>query len=255
MTYRLSKLPSIAAVAGLMALALTLGTCVSPWSPVAGATAGAASADNPSNNAYFPLVVGSKWTYKYTSGSLLGSTFTVDVLSAHHVAGGEGVDMRFGTTSGTFVSAQYTIESNGSIEVQGSFGGSKTSGTFSGSESYYIPTVTQVTTCKPCHFSGTGTETVSGTSVEEHIDETVTSIGAHKLTVPAGSYTAEELRMLLVVTSTVSGVATTDTIDYDLYLAKNVGMVESSAATVSFTVVGHTESVTTGAEQLVKYTT
>ncbi len=253
MRYRLSKLPSVAASAVLMALALSGTGALS--SADAGAATGAVLAQNPSDNAYFPLVVGSTWTYRYTSGTTAGSTFTISVLSAHSVAGGEAVDMKFAIASGTFVSAQYTIESNGSIKVQGSFGGSQVKGSFSGTQSYYIPTVAQVTTCKPCHFSSTGTATVAGFSIKEHLDETVTSMGAHPVTVPAGRYAAEELHMVLDVTGSASGFTTSDSSAYDLYLVKNVGMVETSAGTSSTTVAGHTETIATGAEQLVKYTT
>jgi len=226
---------------------------------VASADASAASrvvlAQNPSNNEYFPLVVGSSWTYRYASGTTAGSTLTISVLSAHSVAGGEAVDMKFGSASGTFLSAQYTIESNGSIKVQASFGGSQTKGSFSGTQSYYIPTVAQVTSCKPCHFTSTGTATIAGLSLKEHLNETVTSMGAHPVTVPAGRYDAEELHMVLDVTSSASGIATSDSTTYDLYLAKNVGMVETSAGMSSTTVAGHTEKTGTGAEELVKYTT
>lgn len=210
---------------------------------------------NPSGNAYFPLVVGSTWKYREVGGPAAGSTLSMHVVSAHKTPGGEAVEVQDTMGAGSFT-ARYVIGANGAIEIQASTGSGAGKTTISGSSSYFIPSSSQVGSCHPCHFSADFTTTVSGvpTPMREHLAETATSMGVQPVSVPAGTFHAEKLQMVLKITSSAPVVSFTDTASYAVYLVKNVGTVETGAGTVSTSVMGHTTNVATGAEELVAYT-
>ena len=208
---------------------------------------------NPSGNAYFPLVVGATWKYKDVGGPTAGSTLIIHVVSAHKTASGEAVDVQDTVGAGSFT-AQYIIGPNGAIEIEGSAGSGSTTETISSTSSYFIPSASQVVSCHPCHFSADFTTKVAGYAMREHLAETATSAGARTVSLPAGTFHAEKLQMALKITSSTSGVSFADTFVYAVYLVKDVGVVETGAGSASTSVMGQATKVSTGAEELLKYT-
>jgi hypothetical protein len=221
-----------------------------------GASGAAASASgaNLSGNVYFPLIVGAKWAYREVAGPTAGTSYTEQVVSGHASAAGEVVGVRYAYSGGTLVNAQYTIEPNGTIEVQGATSGGRVSFSSSGS-TYFLPTAAQVVSCRGCHFTGTVTTSFAGSPVRvtEHITETVTSMGQQTVHVVAGTYTAEKLHLLLNISGHYSVVTISDTVSSYVYLVRNVGVVESGGGTVTATVLGHASHASTGTVELVHY--
>lgn len=211
------------------------------------------AATSLTGNAYFPLVVGAKWTYKATSGPAAGSSFTTRVLSGHATSAGIVVSLETSPGAGASLRTQYVIRSNGSIEVGGTSSGSAKL-SFASNGNYFIPTARQVTSCHPCVFSGTFTTDVGPMSIREQMTESVTSIGMQHVAVPAGSFSAEKMLFSMKITGAEEGVTMETTTQFYDYLAKNVGVVESGGGTVKSTVAGHTITSSIGTEELVRYT-
>lgn len=237
---------------------LAAATLIAPIALVDGATAGAATRPalaDPSGNPYFPLVAGSTWKYEEVGGPTAGSVMVVHVAGAHRTAAGEAVEIQDTTAAGAFT-AQYVIGANGSIEVQASAGSGSAKATISGAGSYFIPSAAQIISCHACHFIAELTTSVMGlpTPMHEHLTETVTSMGVTPVHVPAGSYSAEKLQMVLKVSASESGISFSDTASFAVFLVKNVGLVETGGGTVSTSVMGHSTNVETGSEVLVRYT-
>lgn len=208
---------------------------------------------NLSGNSYFPLVVGATWKYKDMGGPGAASVLVTHVVSGHKTASGESVIVRDAIGAGSFT-AQYAIGANGSIAIEASAGSGSNKMSISGTSRYFIPSASQVVSCHPCHFAAAFTTKVAGFSTTEHLTEAATSLGMQTVVVPAGRFRAEKIHMVIKITASISSVSMTDTAGYDVYLAKNVGTIESGAGTVSTTVAGHRTSVPTGTEELLKYT-
>jgi hypothetical protein len=214
----------------------------------------AANTSNLSGNDYYPLVVGAKWTYNVAASTTTpAETFTNTVVSASkNAAGEEAVTLDF-DSKGIVVKATYVVETNGSIEVQTASVGSTS---VSGGGDFFIPTATQVTSCKPCHFSGTFNEKLEGLTMAGKLTETATSEGSKAVKVPAGSYTAQEIQIVVNVTASSSGMSLKDKTTEHVYLVKNVGMVETAGGTSTTTItgLGAPKTFTTPAEVLESYT-
>lgn len=256
MAVRHSRLAALFAAAGLFV-------------PVALASGGAAYASghsalaNESGNAYFPLVVGATWRYKQVGGPLAGSTNTVHVVSASRTTAGEAVEVRDSAGSAT-VTDRYVIGGNGAIEIEVAAGGAAKV-TVSGTSNYFIPSASQVGSCHPCHFVADYTTSGAGVSMKWHMVETATSLGVQQVHVPAGTFRAEKLQMLMKLNSSAvlpSGTVPTyakgltsskATVAYSVFLVRDVGMVETGAGTASTSVMGHTFSTPTGSEELLGY--
>ncbi|MDA8264784.1 MAG: hypothetical protein M0T79_05450 [Actinomycetota bacterium] len=211
------------------------------------------AATSVSGNPYFPLAVGATWTYKATSGPAAGSTVTTRVVSTRATAAGTVVNMRIASNSSVVLNAHYVVRPNGSVEFEGTAPGS-TKVSLSGSGDYFIPNARQVTSCHPCAFTGTFTTKLATMSIQEHLLESVTSMGLQHIAVPAGSFTAEKLLLSMKLTGAYGGITTDSTTKFYDYLARNVGVVESGGGTVTTSVAGQTFHSSTGNEVLVKYT-
>ncbi len=212
---------------------------------------------NLSGNPYFPLIVGASWTYKESGGPgavSTGNTSTNSVLSAQETTAGEVVTMQFstkvaGATLTPPVTSQYIIGSNGTIQVQSASSGSQSSF----SSTYFVPSAVQVTTCAPCTFTGPLTMSVSGSKLSGHLNETATSEGSHEVRVPAGKYTAEEVHLGVKVAASGGGKTINDTTNFNLYLVKNIGVVESANNSISLTIEGHAITEPIPSEALLNY--
>lgn len=223
--------------------------------PTAATTASSAG-PNLSANAYFPLVVGATWTYRTTSGPGAGATVVDHIVSgnAGTITSQIHTTLANGTT-GT-VTGTYVVEPNGSVKVEASTsaaGGGSLS--FSGAGTYFIPNVSQVTSCTPCHFNSNFSASFTGLAqtLNFSLTDTVTSEGMQSVTVPAGTYQAAKLLDVIDVSGGPSGfvhIASTFTV----YLAANVGVVETGGGTVNTTAAGRSFSSTTGTTELVSYT-
>lgn len=211
------------------------------------------AATSVSGNPYFPLAAGAKWSYKATSGPAAGSTVTTRVMSIQATSAGTVVNVQITNGRSASLHAKYVAHPNGTVEFEGAAsGGTKVS--FSGSGSYFIPNARQVTSCHPCAFTGIFTTKFATTSIQEHLTESVTSLGVQHVAVPAGSYEAEKLFFSMKLTGSTVGVAMDTTTKFYDYLARNVGVVESGGGTVTTSVAGQTFHSSTGTEELVKYT-
>jgi hypothetical protein len=208
---------------------------------------------NLSGNPYFPLVVGATWKYKDVGGPSAASILVTHVVSDHKAASGEAVTVRDTIGSGSFT-AQYVIGGNGSIAIEASAGSGSNKMSISGMSRSFIPSASQVFSCHPCHFTAAFTTKVGGFSTTEHLTEAATSLGMQTVVVPAGRFRAEKIHMLTTITASFSKVTMTDTASTNVYLAKNVGTVESGSGTASTTVAGHKTTVPTGTEELLQYT-
>lgn len=240
-------------------LATSAALCVPLVGLVAGGTAyglGRPALANESGNAYFPLVVGATWTYKFVGGSEAGSTNTLHVVSAQRTAGGEVVELQ-NAVGASKVMESYVIGPNGAIQVK--ILSSKVTVTGSVSR-YFLPSAAQVASCHPCHFTADFTTSGSGASIKTHMVETATSLGLKTVHVPAGAYHAEQVQ--LVMKFTTSGFASasgkqvtssTYAVRYSIVLVQGVGMVDESAGTGVVSVVGRTFMVPTSADELVSY--
>ncbi len=234
----------------LAALSISMGA--GPLASGAVAHAGLLAGTNLSGNPYFPLVVGATWDYRQASGPSAGTTFSEHVASGHRTASGEDVTMKISSGSGTFLTAQYIVQGNGSIKVVGTSSGGKVS--FSGGGDSFIPSAAQVHSCHPCHFALDFVARVATFSIKEHLSETITSLGTQHVTVPAGAFTAQKLQTTVKITGAAYGMTTSSTSNSYLYLVANVGPVETGGGTVTSGVAGHTITSPTGTTELVKYT-
>ncbi len=240
-----------------------LGALLAAWTVVVpGALAGGGVAyasnrqalANASGNPYFPLVVGATWKYKQMAGPAAGQAMTVHVVSAHKTAAGEAVEVQDSVGAAT-VTGSYVIGANGAIEIEVAAGGSaRATISGSGNSDYFIPRASQISSCHPCRFTAVFTASSPGGSIRSHMTEAATSAGVQAVHVPAGTFRAQKLQMVLKITSAGAPISFDDTVDYSVYLAKGVGMVETGAGTVSTSVMGHTTSVPTGSEELIGYT-
>jgi hypothetical protein len=113
-----------------------------------------------------------------------------------------------------------------------------------------------VTSCNPCHFSGAFTEKVEGMTMAGKLKETATSEGSHSVTVPAGTYTAQEMKISINVTASDSGMSLKDSTTESVYLVKNVGLVKTTGGTSTTTItgLGAPKTFTTPGEVLESYT-
>jgi len=240
-------------------LAASAGLCSPAYAGATTLTSAVRSADgtNLSGNPYFPLIVGASWTYK-ESGGLGGlatsSTSTNSVLSAQKTTAGEVVTMQFsskvaGAKLATPVTSQYIIGNNGTIKVQSASSSSQSSF----SSTYFVPSAAQVTTCAPCTFTGALTISVSGSKLSGHLNETATSEGARGVTVPAGKYTAEEVHLVIKVAASGGGKTINDATNFNLYLVKNIGEVESANNSIVLTIAGHSITEPIPSEALLSY--
>jgi hypothetical protein len=229
------------------------------FAPIALSSGGTAYASirpalaNLSGNAYFPLVVGATWKYRDVGGPTAGSTMIIHVASAHQTSSGEVVNVN-NSVGAAAVTEQYIIGANGAIEIEVATGSGSTKATVSGSGTYFIPSASQIGSCHPCHFAANFTTTASGFSMREHLAETATSAGVKTVSVPAGTFHAEKLQMLLEITSSAPVASSASTVNYAVYLVKNVGMVETGAGSVSMSVMGHHFGTAIGAAELLSYT-
>jgi hypothetical protein len=246
------------AKAATVALLVAGGSAVAlpAYSGAAPLTSGVlvANGKNLSGNPYFPLKVGASWTYKLVGGKETGETFKSSVLSGTKTPAGEEVDVQL-SVKGTVINADYVIEKSGAIKVQTSMGGGGSSSAgFSAGGSYFVPSAKQVTTCAPCNFTGAFTVTIGGQALAGQQTETATSEGAHQVKVAAGTYTAQELHLSIGISASSSAITMKSTSSQDIYLVKNVGLVDSAAGTSKVSVMGEDITTATPAEELVNYT-
>jgi hypothetical protein len=96
---------------------------------------------------------------------------------------------------------------------------------------------------------------VSGSKLSGHLNETATSEGSHEVTVPAGKYTAEEVHLGVKVAASGGGKNINDTTNFNLYLVKNIGVVESAKNSISLTIEGHSVTEPIPSEALLSYKT
>ncbi len=208
---------------------------------------------NESGNPYFPLVVGSTWRYRDVGGPTGGSTFAIHVVGAQKTAAGEAVQVR--DTMGTAtVTDRYVIGANGAIDIEVAAGKGAASTTVSADGRYFIPSASQVASCHPCAFTTAFTIAGPGGTLKEHMAETATSAGVQTVHVPAGTFQAEKLDLVVKITSVTAVVSSTGTASYAVYLVKGTGMVETSAGSVTASVMGHTFKEPISEAELLAYT-
>ncbi|MHB8452377.1 MAG: hypothetical protein ACYDAQ_18290, partial [Mycobacteriales bacterium] len=193
-------------------------------------------------------MVGATWTYRQTSGPNTGSTIVDHIASAS--AGTINAQIHTTLPNGTtgIVTGHYVVEPNGSVKVlatASAAGGGSLS--LSGAGTYFIPNVSQVTSCSPCSYSSNFTASFTGLAqpINFTLTDTVTSQGMQSVTVPAGTYQAAKLLNTIDVSGGPGGfvhVATT----FEVYLAPNVGVVETGGGTATTTAAGRTFSSSTG---------
>jgi hypothetical protein len=203
---------------------------------------------NLSGNPYFPLVLNAKWTYDYTTSA---TSFT----STETVAGSSStakvkIDTTDSLLPGKVTSLTYTTGSGGTVEVQSSSGSGSSAASFS--TSYWIPTASQIRSCSACKFSGPFSASFSGQAMNGTLSETATALGSHTVTVPAGTFSTEEVK--LTVGMHASGtMPMTMNLTFQLYLAKNVGMVENNGGVMTMNILGHTVTTGMGTDKLASY--
>jgi hypothetical protein len=259
MSNKLSTSFSVAAKAAL-ATALVGGIWVQPaWASPAARVADTAHAAqhagtggaNLSGNPFFPLVLNSKWTYDYATKA---TSFT----STQTVVGGSpmatGAQVKIDTTDsllpGKVTSLTYTIGKGGTVEVESSSGSGSSASSFS--TTYWIPTASQIQTCSACKFSGPFSGSFGGRSMTGTLTETATALGSHTVTVPAGTFSTQEVE--LTVGMHASGaMPMTMNLTFHLYLAKNVGMVENSGGSMAMSIMGHAVTMGLGTDKLKSY--
>ncbi|HUB72373.1 MAG TPA: hypothetical protein VL984_18265 [Acidimicrobiales bacterium] len=249
MNYRLSRcfkaLPNAA-----LATALVGGVWAQPAS-AAPATRIAAGA-NLSGNPYYPLVLGAKWVYSYTEST--GSTFTSTqtVAGTSTSAAGTQVSIHSSTSlePGKILASTYTIANGGTVKVEGSSGSGSSTSSFS--STYWIPTASQIQTCSDCKFSGPFSASIEGQSLKGTLSETATAMGPHTVSVPAGTFSTAEVRMTIAMHGT-GVMALSSSLHFNLFLAKNVGLVEDTGGSMAMTVMGHAIDTSLGTDKLVSY--
>jgi hypothetical protein len=245
MTNKLSSFSGLAK-AGL-AIALIGGVWVQPVSasPVSG------GGTNLSGNPYFPLVLSAKWTYAYATSA---SAFTTTQTVASSSSAPAGTQVKLDTTDsvlpGKVTSLTYTIGKGGTVQVQSSSGSGSSATSFS--SSYWIPAASQIESCAACQFSGPFSASFSGQSMSGTLSETATAMGSHTVTVPAGTFSTQEVKLTIAMHA--SGVMPmTVNMTFHLYLAKNVGMVENSGGSMAMNILGHSVTTAMGTDKLTSY--
>jgi len=251
-----NKLPSALAVGAKAALvAAVVGAA---WAPAGWAAAAPrpdatvlASGANLSGNPFFPLVLGAKWAYDYTSGT---SSFTTTQTVAGTTPAAGGVHVKIDSSDsllpGKVTSLTYTIGQGGTVQVQSSSGSGSSASSFS--STYWIPTAAEVTSCSACKFSGPFSADFSGQAMHGTLTETATALGAHSVAVPAGTFSTEEVKLTLGMHATGS-LPMAMALTFHLYLAKGVGMVEDSGGSMAMTVMGHAITTPMGTDKLASY--
>jgi hypothetical protein len=246
MTNKLSSAFSGLAKAGL-AIALIGGVWVQPVS-AAPASAGGA---NMSGNPFFPLVQNAKWTYAYATSA---TSFTTTQTVAGSSSAPTGTQVQLDTTDslmpGKVTSLTYTIGKGGTVEVQSSTGSGSSAASFT--SSYWIPTASQIESCAACHFSGPFSASFSGQSMSGTLSETATAMGSHTVTVPAGTFSAQEVELTIAMHAS-GAMPITMNLTFHLYLAKNVGMVENSGGSMAMNILGHSVTTPIGTDKLTTY--
>jgi hypothetical protein len=259
MTTRLSTSVSVLAKAAL-ALGLLASVWVQPaWaSPVVRVASTTDAAQHPvpvgtnlSGNPFFPLVLNAKWTYDYTTAAT-SFTSTQTVSGSNSTAAGTQVkiDTMDSLLPGRVASLTYTIGKGGTVEVESSSGSGSSASSFS--TTYWIPTASQILSCSACKFSGPFSASFAGRSMTGTLSEVATALGSHTVTVPAGTFSTQELK--LTVGMHASGeMPMTMNLNFHLYLAKNVGMVENSGGSIAMNIMGHSATIGMGTDKLMSY--
>jgi hypothetical protein len=250
MTNKLSTSFSVLAKTAL-AISVVGGLWVQPvW---ASATDRVADGVNLSGNPFFPLVLNSKWTYDYTTGATsFTSTQTVAGSGSTPTGTQVNVDTTNSVLPGKVVAATYTIGKGGAVEVEGSSGSGSSASSFS--TSYWIPTASQIESCSACKFSGPFSASFAGQSMKGTLTEVATALGAHSVTVPAGTFSTEEVKLSVGMHATgAMPMPMTMNMTFHLYLAKNVGMVENSGGSMAMNIMGHTVNTGLGTDKLTSY--
>jgi len=256
MTNKLSPRFSGLGKAGL-GVVLVSGVWAQPaWaSPAASAADSARPGQHPtsggtnlSGNPFDPLVPNAKWTYDYTVGK---TSFTLSETVAGSRPTSSGTQVTVNTTSSLLprkvTPYAYTIEHGGAVEVETS----PSSGA-SFSTGYWTPTASQIETCAACKFSGPFSSTISGQSEKGTLSETATALGPHTVTVPAGTFSTEEVKTIVGMHAIRSQPMTMSlTIRY--FFAKNVGVVETIGGNLRVTVTGQSVTTPLGSEKLESY--
>jgi hypothetical protein len=256
MTNKLSSsLPVLAKAA--VAIALVEGVWVQPvWASsgdrVPGTThAEQSSGGNLTGNPYFPLVLNAKWTYEYTTKA---TSFTSTEMVAGSTSTATGAQVKIDTTDsllpGKVTSLTYTTAKGGTVEVEGSSGTGSSTTSFS--SNYWIPTASQIQSCSACKFSGPFSASFSGQSMKGTLTETATALGSHTVTVPAGTFSTEEVKLTIGMHASGAVPITMD-LTFLLYLAKNIGMVENSGGSMAMNIMGHTVTTSMGTDKLKSY--
>lgn len=255
-----SKLSISYPVLAKAALATALVGCVwaqPVWASSALRVAGTTSDQRPlggtnlSGNPYYPLVLNSKWTYDYDTGV---TSFTSSQTVAGTSSAAAGTEVKIDTTDslepGKVTSLTYTIAKGGTVEVQSSSGSGSSASSFS--TSYWIPTESQIQSCSACKFRGPFSANFAGKSMIGTLTETATALGSHTVTVPAGTFSTEEVKLTIGMHATGT-MPLTANLTFHLYLAKNVGMVENSGGSMAINVLGHAVTTGLGTDKLASY--
>jgi hypothetical protein len=258
MDHRLSSSLSVLAKAAL-AIALVEGVFVQPvWASSNDRVAGAAHTEQPgssgtnlSGNPYFPLVLNAKWTYDYkTSATSFTSTQSVAGASSTATAKQVKIDNTDSILPGKVSSLTYTIGKGGTVEVESSSGSGSSATSFA--STYWIPTAAQIQSCKACKFSGPFSASFSGKSMTGTLSETATALGSHTVTVPAGTFSTDEVQLTIGMHAT-GAMPMTMNLTFHLYLAKNVGMVENTGGSMTMNILGHSVTTGVGTDKLTSY--
>jgi hypothetical protein len=247
-------------VKAAVAAALVGGAWVQPaWASPAARVAGTTHAAhhpspgpaNLSGNPFFPLVLHATWTYDYAaSTSSFTSTQTVAGSSPTTAGTQVTIDATNSLEPGKVTSLTYTIGKGGTVEVEGSSGSGSSASSFS--STYWIPTASQIQTCSACKFSGPFSASFSGHAMAGTLTEIATALGSHTVTVPAGTFSTEELKLTVGVHAT-GAIPMTMNLTFHLYLAKNVGMVENSGGSMAMNIMGHAVTTGMGTDKLASY--
>jgi hypothetical protein len=206
---------------------------------------------NLSGNPYFPLVLNSKWTYDYDTAV---TSFTSSQTVASTSAAATGTQVQINTSDslqpGKVTSLTYTIGKGGTVQVESSSGSGSSASSFA--SSYWIPTESQILSCSACKFSGPFSANFAGKSMTGTLTETATALGSHTVTVPAGTFSTEEVKLIIGMHATGT-MPLQANLTFHLYLAKNVGMVENSGGSMAINVLGHAVNTNIGTDKLQSY--
>ncbi len=245
MTNKLFSVPGLAKTG--LAIALIGGVWVQPVS----ASPLSAAGTNMSGNPFFPLVLSAKWTYAYTTSA---TSFTTTQTVASSSSAAAGTQVQLDTTDsllpGKVTSLTYTIGKGGTVEVQSSAGSGSSATSFS--SSYWIPTASQIESCAACHFSGPFSASFGGQSMSGTLSETATAMGSHTVTVPAGTFSTQQVKLTIGMHAS-GAMPMTMNMTFQLYLAKNVGMVENSGGSIAMNILGHSVTTPMGTDKLTSY--